>query len=121
MICYAFAMFCFFYVFCYVLLCFALLLLCSVVLKKLPAAGGKGEWLPFAIALLIFGLCFAAFGISYYPYVVPGKLAFMDVLSDGNSLRFLLVGAVVVVPCILAYTVLVYRIFAGKSEKLSYY
>ncbi|MFC3200734.1 cytochrome d ubiquinol oxidase subunit II [Alteromonas oceani] len=103
------------------LTCFALLLLCSVVLKKLPEADGKGEWLPFAIALLIFGLCFAAFGISYYPYVVPGKLAFMDVLSDGNSLRFLLVGAVVVVPCILAYTVLVYRIFAGKSEKLSYY
>ncbi|HIC25387.1 MAG TPA: hypothetical protein EYO82_05685, partial [Gammaproteobacteria bacterium] len=26
-----------------------------------------------------------------------------------------------VFPCILAYTVMVYRIFAGKSEKLSYY
>ncbi|NVK54340.1 MAG: cytochrome d ubiquinol oxidase subunit II [Alteromonadaceae bacterium] len=101
--------------------CFGLLILCGLVLKKLPEAEGKGEWLPFAIALLVFVLCFGAFGVSYYPYVVPGKLTIMDAVSDANSLRFLLVGAVVVVPCILAYTVLVYRIFAGKSEKLSYY
>ncbi|MDC8829623.1 cytochrome d ubiquinol oxidase subunit II [Alteromonas gilva] len=101
--------------------CFGLLILCALVLKKLPKAEGKGEWLPFAIALLVFVLCFGAFGVSYYPYVVPGKLTIMDALSDANSLRFLLVGTVVVVPCILAYTVLVYRIFAGKSQKLSYY
>lgn len=101
--------------------CFALLLLCGVLLKKLPHAGGKGEWLPFFIALLVFVLCFAAFGISYYPYVIPGQLTVMDALSDGNSLRFLLVGVVIVVPCILAYTAMVYKIFAGKSEKLSYY
>ena len=45
----------------------------------------------------------------------------MDALADAHSLRFLLVGTVIVVPCILAYTVMVYRILAGKSEKLSYY
>ncbi|WP_414828662.1 cytochrome d ubiquinol oxidase subunit II [Alteromonas sp. H39] len=101
--------------------CFALLVLCAVLLKKLPEAKGKGEWLPFFIALVVFVLCFNAFGISYYPYVIPGQLTVMDALSDANSLRFLLVGTVIVVPCILAYTVLVYRIFAGKSEKLSYY
>jgi cytochrome d ubiquinol oxidase subunit II len=101
--------------------CFALLVLCGVLLKKLPDAGGKGEWLPFFIALLVFVLCFAAFGISYYPYVIPGELTVMDALSDANSLRFLLVGVVIVVPCILVYTAMVYKIFAGKSEKLSYY
>ncbi|MBU3023644.1 cytochrome d ubiquinol oxidase subunit II [Aestuariibacter sp. A3R04] len=103
------------------ILCFALLLLCGVVLNRLPEADGKGEWLPFALALLVFVLCFAAFGVSYYPYVVPGKLTIMDALADANSLRFLLVGTVIVVPCILAYTAMVYRIFSGKSEKLSYY
>ncbi|MDB2331427.1 cytochrome d ubiquinol oxidase subunit II [Alteromonas sp.] len=101
--------------------CFALLLLCGVVLKRLPEAQGKGEWLPFVIALLVFLLCFAAFGISYYPFVIPGKLTVMDALSSADSLRFLLVGVVIVVPCILAYTVMVYRIFSGKTEKLSYY
>ncbi|HAU27406.1 MAG TPA: cytochrome BD ubiquinol oxidase subunit II, partial [Alteromonas australica] len=66
-------------------------------------------------------LCFSAFGISYYPFVIPGKLTITDALSDANSLRFLLVGVVIVVPCILAYTAMVYKIFSGKSEKLSYY
>ena len=101
--------------------CFGLLALCGGVLQRLPEAGGKGEWLPFALALLVFLLCFAAFGISYYPYVVPSQLTIMQALADASSLRFLLVGTVVVVPCILAYTIMVYRIFAGKSEKLSYY
>ncbi|AXR07886.1 cytochrome d ubiquinol oxidase subunit II [Salinimonas sediminis] len=101
--------------------CFALLGLCAVVLKRLPAAEGRGEWLPFGIALLVFVLCFGAFGVSYYPFVVPGELTIMDAVADANSLRFLLVGASIVVPCILAYTFMVYRIFAGKSEKLSYY
>lgn len=101
--------------------CFALLSLCGMLLKKLPEAKGKGEWLPFFIALLVFVLCFSAFGISYYPFVIPGKLTITDALSDANSLRFLLVGVVIVVPCILAYTAMVYKIFSGKSEKLSYY
>ncbi len=103
------------------IVCFALLLMCGVLLKKLPDAGGKGEWLPFFIALMVFTLSFAAFGVSYYPYVIPGQLTIMDALSDAGSLRFLLVGTVIVVPCILAYTFMVYRIFAGKAEKLSYY
>ncbi|QJR81497.1 cytochrome d ubiquinol oxidase subunit II [Alteromonas pelagimontana] len=100
---------------------FTLLILCGIALKRLPEAGGKWEWLPFTIAIMVFVLSFSALGISYYPFVIPGKLTIMAALSDGNSLRFLLVGTAVVVPLILAYTFMVYRIFAGKSEKLSYY
>lgn len=101
--------------------CFGLLLLCGVLLKKLPSAKGKGEWLPFFIALLVFLLCFTAFAISYYPFIIPGKMTILEALSDADSLRFLLVGVVIVVPVILAYTALVYKIFSGKAEKLSYY
>jgi cytochrome d ubiquinol oxidase subunit II len=71
--------------------------------------------------LLVFLLCFTAFAISYYPFIIPGQMMISDALSDASSLRFLLVGVVVVVPVILAYTVMVYKIFSGKSEKLSYY
>ncbi|MEC8232247.1 MAG: cytochrome d ubiquinol oxidase subunit II, partial [Pseudomonadota bacterium] len=101
--------------------CFALLILCGILLKKLPESNGKGEWLPFFIALLVFLLCFAAFGISYYPFIIPGHMTISYALSDASSLRFLLVGVVIVVPVILAYTAMVYKIFSGKSEKLSYY
>ena len=101
--------------------CFGLLSFCGVILKKMPEANGRGEKLPFIIAMTVFVLCFAAFGLSYYPFVVPGQMTIADAISDANSLRFLLVGAIIVVPCILAYTFMVYRIFAGKSEKLTYY
>ena len=101
--------------------CFGLLVLCKLILERLPKAGGQGEWLPFLIALLVFSLCFAGLGISYYPYVIPGILKIDEALAAPSSLTFLLVGALVVIPCILAYTVMVYRIFWGKAEKLSYY
>ncbi|MCW8108017.1 cytochrome d ubiquinol oxidase subunit II [Alteromonas ponticola] len=101
--------------------CFILLSGCAVSLKKLPEYKGRADWLPFAIALVVFSLCFAAFAISYYPYVVPGEMTIQDAISSADSLRFLLVGIVIVVPCILAYTLLVYRIFAGKAEALTYY
>ncbi|MEC8418571.1 MAG: cytochrome d ubiquinol oxidase subunit II, partial [Pseudomonadota bacterium] len=32
-------------------MCFGLLIMCATLLKKLPHANGKGEWLPFFIAL----------------------------------------------------------------------
>ncbi|RDV26616.1 cytochrome d ubiquinol oxidase subunit II [Alteromonas aestuariivivens] len=101
--------------------CFAFLGLCGLVLARLPQAKGKGEWLPFMIALLVFFLNFLALGLSYYPYVIPGQVTILEALSDSDSLRFLLVGTAIVVPCILAYTVLVYRIFSGKAEQLTYY
>lgn len=107
-------------------LCFALLLLCGVVLKKMSGISTntlneKGEWLPFIIAICVFVLCFMALAISYFPYAVPGKLTIFESLSAPESLRFLLIGVIFVVPCILAYTVMVYRIFSGKSEPLRYF
>lgn len=101
--------------------CFALLFLCTRVLRVLPNINGRGEWLPFLIALLVFTLSFAGLAISYYPYVIPGVMTMTDALASTDSLRFLLVGAVVVIPCIVGYTIMVYRIFWGKAEALSYY
>lgn len=105
-------------------LCFALLILCGVILNKMSLSDDpepKGEWLPFFIAIMIFVLCFGALAMSYYPYAVPGKLTIFESLSAPESLRFLMIGVVFVVPSILAYTFLVYRIFSGKSEQLRYY
>ncbi|QTH62668.1 cytochrome d ubiquinol oxidase subunit II [Psychrosphaera ytuae] len=108
------------------LICFSLLVLCGVVLRRLPNSQtdnepAQGEWLPFLIAILVFLLSFMALAMSYFPYAVPGQLTIYQSLSSADSLRFLLVGVVFVVPCILAYTFLVYRIFSGKAEQLRYY
>ncbi|MDB5621587.1 MAG: cytochrome ubiquinol oxidase subunit [Devosia sp.] len=71
---------------------------------------------PFLAALGLFVLSFAGVGISFYPYIVPGSLTIEEAAAPDSSLLFLLVGAVVLVPIILAYTGYAYWVFRGKID-----
>lgn len=71
---------------------------------------------PFFAALGIFVLCYAGIGISFYPYMVPPSLTIWDVAAPDESLSFLLVGAVFLLPIILAYTGYAYWVFRGKVD-----
>jgi len=76
---------------------------------------GRDAW-PFLAALAMFVLCFVGLGISFYPYMVPPSLTIWDVAAPDESLRFLLIGAAVLVPMILAYTGYAYWVFRGKID-----
>ena len=69
---------------------------------------------PFLAALGLFILGYAGIGISFYPYIVPTSLTIWDAAAPPASLSFLLVGALVLVPIILAYTAYAYWVFRGK-------
>ncbi|WP_223423786.1 cytochrome d ubiquinol oxidase subunit II [Tateyamaria pelophila] len=71
---------------------------------------------PFLAALTLFGLCFIGIGISFYPHIVPPGLTIADAAAPDESLRFALVGTVVLVPMILAYTAYAYWVFRGKVD-----
>ncbi|MGO4854829.1 cytochrome d ubiquinol oxidase subunit II [Phaeovulum sp. W22_SRMD_FR3] len=71
---------------------------------------------PFLAALGIFVLGFCGLGISFYPYILPGALTIHEAAAPDSSLKFLLVGAVVLVPVILAYTGYAYWVFRGKID-----
>jgi len=71
---------------------------------------------PFLAALGLFVLSFIGLGISFYPYIVPGALTIEEAAAPDSSLAFLLVGAVVLVPIILAYTGYAYWVFRGKID-----
>jgi cytochrome d ubiquinol oxidase subunit II len=71
---------------------------------------------PFLAALGLFVLSYAGLGISFYPYIVPGALTFEEAAAPDESLGFLLVGALVLVPLILAYTGYAYWVFRGKID-----
>ena len=71
---------------------------------------------PFLSALGLFVLSFAGLGISFYPYIVPGALTIAEAAAPDSSLAFLLVGAVVLIPIILAYTGYAYWVFRGKVD-----
>ena len=81
---------------------------------------GHDSW-PFLAALALFILCFAGIGISFYPYIVPGALTIEEAAAPDASLWFLLVGAAVLVPMILAYTAYAYWVFRGKVDPESGY
>ncbi|WP_026186558.1 cytochrome d ubiquinol oxidase subunit II [Ensifer sp. BR816] len=71
---------------------------------------------PFIAALGLFLLGYIGIGISFYPYMVPPSLTIWDAAAPNDSLAFLLVGALVLVPIILAYTAYAYWVFRGKVD-----
>ncbi len=71
---------------------------------------------PFMASLTIFVLCFAGIGISFYPNIVPPSLSIAEAAAPDESLKFALVGTVVLVPLILAYTAYAYWVFRGKID-----
>ncbi|MBU2983648.1 cytochrome d ubiquinol oxidase subunit II [Lentibacter algarum] len=71
---------------------------------------------PFLSALGFFVVSFIGIGISFYPMMVPPSLTIWQVAAPDSSLAFALVGAVVLVPIILAYTAYAYWVFRGKID-----
>ena len=71
---------------------------------------------PFLCALGWFVLSFAGLGISLFPAIVPPSVTIWDAAAPPESQAFLLVGAIVLVPLILAYTGYAYWVFRGKVQ-----
>jgi cytochrome d ubiquinol oxidase subunit II len=69
---------------------------------------------PFLLALGFFLLSYVGLGISMWPLIVPPSIDIWEAATHPSSQLFLLVGAAVLVPIILAYTGYVYWLFRGK-------
>jgi len=59
---------------------------------------------------------FAGLGVSFYPLAVPFEVTVHEAAAPDSSLAFLLVGAAILLPIILAYTGYAYWIFRGKTD-----
>jgi cytochrome d ubiquinol oxidase subunit II len=69
---------------------------------------------PFLASLSLFVLGFIGIGISFYPMMVPPSMSIWQAAAPDASLSFTLVGAVILMPIILAYTAYAYWVFRGK-------
>ncbi|UTW54648.1 cytochrome d ubiquinol oxidase subunit II [Kordiimonas sp. SCSIO 12610] len=76
----------------------------------------KKDRIPFAAAIGLFGLCFAGLGIGITPYIVPRAITISEAAAPDVSLQFMLIGALILLPIILAYTAYSYWIFRGKID-----
>jgi cytochrome d ubiquinol oxidase subunit II len=79
------------------------------------------DWLPFAATLGMFALTLAGLAISIWPDVIPGRVTIWQAASPHSSQLFMLVGALVLVPIILAYTAWSYWVFRGKVGEHGYH
>ncbi|WP_078083801.1 cytochrome d ubiquinol oxidase subunit II [Microbulbifer mangrovi] len=79
------------------------------------------EVLPFLMALALFLLGFIGLCISIFPYMVPRSITIWDAAAPHSSQLFMLVGAVFIIPLILAYTGWAYWVFRGKVGTEGYH
>ncbi|MFT3671171.1 cytochrome d ubiquinol oxidase subunit II [Aestuariivirga sp.] len=98
----------------------ALIALISWRLVRFDEEGDRLAWLPFVATILLFALGFAGMAYSFYPFIVPDALTIQEAASAPESLSIILVGTLVVLPTIIAYSALSYWIFRGKAKTLSY-
>jgi len=70
--------------------------------------------LPYAGAAMVFLSGYLGLAVSFLPYIVPYALTFREAASADNALALMLGVVVVMLPVILGYTILVYRLFRGK-------
>jgi cytochrome d ubiquinol oxidase subunit II len=79
------------------------------------------DWMPFVFTLLLFLLTMIGLAISIWPDVVPGRVSIWQAAAPYTSQLFLLVGALVLIPIILAYTAFSYWVFRGKVGEEGYH
>lgn len=76
----------------------------------------KRDNMPFMLTLGLFLASYCGLGISIYPYMVPPSITIWQAAAPDESLQFLLVGAVVLLPIIIGYTAYSYWVFRGKTR-----
>lgn len=81
----------------------------------------KHDGLPFLLALTLFGLSMVGLAISMWPDVIPGRVSIWQAAAPPRSQSFMLVGAGILVPIILAYTGWAYWVFRGKVDEAGYH
>ena len=98
-----------------------LLLALDRILRHMPRPGDHWNWVPFVGSAAVFVLAFHGLAYSLYPYLVVDRITIWQAASAPESLMIILIGAAIVLPAILAYTVYAYRVFWGKTKQLTYH
>ncbi|EEQ16428.1 Cytochrome d ubiquinol oxidase, subunit II [Yersinia frederiksenii ATCC 33641] len=89
-----------------------LVLLASWALLR--SVSHEGHYAPFLLTLLLVFLGYSGLGISIWPYLIPPSITLWQAAAPPQSLGFMLVGALFIIPIILVYTFWSYYVFRGK-------
>ena len=82
----------------------------------LQAVARKRQAMPFVYTLALIFLCYSGLGIGLWPKIIPPAVSIWEASSPPQSQGFTLVGALLIIPIILTYTVWSYYVFRGKVK-----
>jgi cytochrome d ubiquinol oxidase subunit II len=82
----------------------------------LRALKNKRQVWPFLFTLALVFLGYSGLGISLWPHIIPPSITIWEASSPPQSQGFTLVGALLIIPIILGYTVWAYYVFRGKVK-----
>lgn len=92
-----------------------LVLLATVaILKALGRESAHAA--PFLLVLVLLFLGYSGLAISLWPHIIPPDISIWSAASPPQSMGFALVGALFIIPFILAYTAWSYYVFRGKVK-----
>ncbi|MBL7480362.1 cytochrome d ubiquinol oxidase subunit II [Legionella bononiensis] len=74
------------------------------------------EYKPFIYSIVLFLCAYIGIGISVYPYLIPHQVTIWEAAAPDSTLIFILVGVVIMLPILIAYTLYAYHLFRGKSS-----
>jgi len=85
------------------------------------ALNAHKEKAPFRLAIALFVLAYLGQCYSVWPYIVPYKITFSAAASPSESLIFMLIGVVLLLPILIGYTIYTYHTFKGKTDEQHYH
>jgi cytochrome bd ubiquinol oxidase subunit II len=90
------------------------LLVAAATAMLLRAIRQKRQVVPFLCTLALVFLGYSGLGISLWPNIIPPSITIWSASAPPQSQGFALVGALLIIPVILMYTVWAYYVFRGK-------
>ena len=78
------------------------------------SCSSKDEYKPFAYTLCLMFLAYTGFIISLWPNIIPPSVSIWQAAAPKDSQLFALIGALILIPIILMYTILSYWVFRHK-------
>jgi len=101
--------------------CLSAFITCGLGIAWLAARDDADDRMAFELALAMMLSGAVALGLSFFPYVVPFRISLWNAAAGSESHAFVLIGALVATPVILAYTAFPYWVFHGKTPAEGWY
>ena len=75
----------------------------------------EARLLQLAVTMTI--MAFIGFAGTIWPYAIPYQISIVEGAGDLVSIKFALVGIIIVLPVVLTYQLYAYRVFRGKAQE----